>query len=603
MKIKTKEWIIFILIAFLCFGFWYKLEYPHFTFLNLSIDKQKALSAADDYLKSKSIDTGEYSKAIIFDVDDWFNRYLQRTLGVKGEENFIRQYDYDLFFWKIRFFKELQKEEYIVKVSPHSGSILGYKHLIEDIESREDIGKNIARQKAEEFLKNNYAFDVATYDFHEEKTKRYEKRTDYVFSWEKKGVYIPWKKDQGTAKLLTGVTVSGDEIREYYKNRLEVPENFQRYVENQLILGRYLYNFYFILLVILIMFSVNIVIKRRYNVTARPIKKWFCYLAAFVAIINVVDVFNGLGDVIMEYPTSAQIASFIGLHLTRTTLNITLLFIAFIMPAIAGELLANEVLPKDKRNFLHYIRANFFNRSISKAIILGYTIAIITLGLQAIIFYLGQKTLGVWREWFKLTQFSSVYIPLFSVFTVSITASLNEEITFRLFGISLTKKFFKNTITAVVLTSILWGLGHTAYAIFPVWFRVIEVSFIGFLFGFIFLRYGIIPLIVAHYLFDVFWGSAAYILGRSQTSLFFGSILVLALPLIFAIIAYLANRGDKERDIKTMLDKIQEYNLGILITFMSTKKSQGVSPDIVKEELIQHNWDPSLIDIALKEVF
>ena len=604
MTLKAREWFVFILAAFLCFGFWQKLEYPHFSFLNLSIDKQKAITAAESYLSSKGIDTKKYSKVIIFDVDAWFNRYLQITLGVKGEEDFVKKYNYDLFFWQIRFFKELEKEGYVVVVSPRNGDIVSYAHLIEDIEARPQEEESAAKEKAEQFLKNTYGFDFTQYDFHEKKTTRFEKRTDYSFSWERKGIYIPWKEGQGTAKLLTGVTVSGDEIIECYKNTLEVPESFQRYAENQLILGRYLHNFYFILLVFLTMVSVNIVLRRRYDVIARPLKKWFCYLALAIAIINLVDIFNGLQDILAVYPTSTRLSSFIGLHLTRAALNILLLFVAFIMPALAGEFLSNEVFPKNKHiSFLHYIKANFFNRSISKAIIFGYVITIITLGLQSVAFYLGQKYLGVWREWFKLAEFSSAYVPLFSVFALGLTASFNEEIIFRLFGISLTKKLFKNAIAAVLLTSLLWGLGHTGYAIFPVWFRVVEVSLIGLFFGFIFLKYGIIPLIVAHYLFDCFWGGAAYILGRTQVSLFAGAIFILVMPLIFALIAYLLNRGDKERATITMLDKIQEYNLEILITFISAKKSQGVSPHNIKEELSQHNWDPLLVDLALKKVF
>jgi hypothetical protein len=92
-------------------------------------------------------------------------------------------------------------------------------------------------------------------------------------------------------------------------------------------------------------------------------------------------------------------------------------------------------------------------------------------------------------------------------------------------------------------------------------------------------------------------------LGRSQLSLFAGAIFILAIPLIFALLAYFLNRGDKERDTITMLDEIQEYNLGILITFISAKKSHGISSHNIKEELLKHNWDPSLVDLAVKKVF
>jgi hypothetical protein len=604
MRIKTKDWVIFISIAILCLGFWYKFEYPHFSFVDLSVNKKDALFIANVYLKLKGIDTEKYLKSIVFDTDEWFNRYLQKTLGIKAEEDFIRQHGFDLFCWKVRFFRELQKEEYVIWVSAGTGSVLRFRHLIEDIEAREDIGKEAAKQKAEKFLKNSYGLDLKAYDFHEEKVKRLDKRIDYSFSWEKKGIFIPWEKNQGGAKLLIGATVSGNEIREFYKNRLDIPEKFQRYIENQFILAEYLYSFYFILFIILLMVAMTILMRRRHDLIPRLTKKWFCYLAIFVAIVNIIDILNNTQDIMINCPTSVPLASFIGLYWAKIIVFITFLAVCSVIPGLAGESLCNEVFPQSKySSFLHYIKSNIFNRSVSKAIVFGYILSIIMLGLQAVIFYFGQKHLGVWREWFKLMQFSSAYIPLLSAFVIGATASLNEEITFRLFGISWSKKYLRNTVLAFALPSIIWGLGHTAYVIFPVWFRIIEISIIGFLFGFIFLRYGLISLIVAHYLFDVFWGANAYILGHSSTYLFFGSILTLCIPLIFAVIAYCLNRGEKEREIKNILDKIQEYNLNILITFITLKKSQGVSPDAIKRELTQHNWDPSLVDFAIADVF
>jgi membrane protease YdiL (CAAX protease family) len=306
----------------------------------------------------------------------------------------------------------------------------------------------------------------------------------------------------------------------------------------------------------------------------------------------------------MFYSTSTPLASFLGLYISRAVLSNIFLVIGFIIPALAGESLFKELFPQNKfGSFSPYIMSNFFNRRLSRAIMLGYLVVLVLLGLQAGIFYLGQKYLGVWREWLKLTQFSSAYLPLLGAFIVGLTASFNEEITFRLFGITLIRKYLKNSITAVVLTSFIWGLGHCAYAIFPVWFRIIEVSLLGCVMGFIFLRYGIIPLIVAHYLFDVFWGASAYILGQSLPHLFFGSLILLSIPLAFALIAYFLNKGDKEKDLKTVLSEIQKYNLDILFAFVAEKKSKGYASCAVKEELVRHNWDPLLVNMAIEEVF
>jgi hypothetical protein len=284
--------------------------------------------------------------------------------------------------------------------------------------------------------------------------------------------------------------------------------------------------------------------------------------------------------------------------------GICFLAFCFVMPGIAGESLRSEVLPENKfSSFLYYIKSSFFNRGLTKAVLLGYLVWVIMLGLQAIIFYNGQKFLGVWREFEILTYFSSAYIPLLSAFVIGATASLNEEITFRLFGISLTKKYLRNSILAIIVTSVIWGMGHTLYAIFPVWFRIIEISLIGIFYGFIFIRFGLIPLIVAHYLFDVFWCSAAYILGRSTWYLFYNAIGLLCVPLIFAVVAYFVNKGEQEKQALETLDKIQEYNLEILTTFVSAKRSQGYSADTIKEELIRNNWDHLLVNLAIERGF
>ncbi len=603
MKIPAKEWILFLLIAALSCLIWYKLGYTQFKFVDLSVDKNAALQRAEKYLRSRGVDPTGYLRAIVFTADDWSDRYLQKTLGLQAEEEFIRKHNYELFSWQIRFFKEFQKEEYVIGVSPKSGQIFNFSHLIEDIEARADTGEDTAKQVAEEFLRSICGIELKDYEFHEENIKRYEKRIDYNFSWEKKKVYIPWQEGQGGAKLLIGITVSGKEIREFYNDRLDIPERFQRFIENQLTLGEYLYVFYFLFFIALIGWSTYLVMKRQNTLVVRNCKKLYIYLGGFFVIIHLIYLFNNLQNIIINYPTSTSLSSFIGVYLIKFFTSLIFVSVAFILPGLAGESLYSEVMPENKYGcLLHYVRSNFFTRQTSKSIFFGSIVFFILLGIQAIMFYIGQRYFGVWREWIRLTQLSSAYIPFLSAFVIASRASLSEEIIFRLFGISWVKKYFKNTILAVVIMSLLWGLGHSAYAIFPVWFRSIEVGVLGLVLGFVFLRYGIIAAITAHYLFDTFWGVAVYILGRSTSYLFVGSLAALIIPLIFALIAFIINKEDREREINLMLDEMQRYNLEILTTFVTMKKSQGLSVTQIKQELIAHNWDNMLVDLAIEEI-
>ena len=215
--------------------------------------------------------------------------------------------------------------------------------------------------------------------------------------------------------------------------------------------------------------------------------------------------------------------------------------------------------------------------------------------------------MGVWKEWVRLSEISSAYVPFLSAFAVAITAGVNEEVTFRLFGISLGKKYLKNTALAILLTSCLWGIGHTTYAIFPVWFRGIEVTILGIIYGFIFVRYGLLPLIVAHYLFDAFFGVAGYLIGKTTLFLSAAASLILLIPLALALACYLANQKKEERSgvssVLSRLNSVQKYNLEILVTFISKERSQGQTSEGIRKNLMAADWDVELIDLALSRVF
>lgn len=604
MKISFKSLSAFILIAIFGLWLWYKFGYSQLLFVDLPLEKKEALVKAEAYLISLGVDLKGYRKAIVFNADGWADRYLQKVLGVKKETEFLKQHNYSLFYWHIRFFKELKKEEYNINISPKTAGVLAYNHSIEDVESRENISKEFARQKAEEFFKKAYNINLQEYKLHSENAKRLELRTDYSFSWEKNGVYIPWENNQGGAKLLIGITVSGSEIRNFYINKLDIPEKFKRYINNKIVSGGNFSSFTFILISGLVVWSILTVIKKKHNLVIRLSKRPFVNLAAFLVILNACAIFNNFQGVIMGYPTTVGLISFFWLSIVRMSLSMGFASIVFIFTGLAGELLRNEQLPGAKYScLLHYVKSSFFSRSAAGLIVFGHILFFIILGFQASLFYFGQKYLGVWKELTSLTQFSSSYFPFLTAFIIGVNTSLNEEVIFRLFGISFGKKYLKNIILAALFSSIVWGLCHTGYAIFPVWFRGIEVSLMGVIFCFIFLKYGLIPVIVAHYLFNVFWGVAVYIFGHSSAYMFFSSLAVLLLPLAFAAIAYFANKEDREKEIKILLDTNQKYNLGMLVVFVLAQKNKGLGPQTIKREIVNHNWDIDLVDLAIEEVF
>jgi hypothetical protein len=193
-------------------------------------------------------------------------------------------------------------------------------------------------------------------------------------------------------------------------------------------------------------------------------------------------------------------------------------------------------------------------------------------------------------------------VPFFAAFVIGCKAAFSEEITYRIFGISWGKKYLKHSAAAVIMVSLIWGFGHAGYLIFRVWFRGMEVTLVGLFMGFVFLQYGIIPVLVTHYLFNVFLGTGSYLLGKSTPYLFFSSLFILAIPLIVALMAFFLNRPCREVKPEVLLDANQRYNLEILAAFIAEKLRQGEKSEDVCRDLITHGWDEILVGLAAERV-
>lgn len=604
MNVSKKWWVFFSLFALAGACAWYSYGYPRFSIIHFTVDKKAALARAGEYLRSRGVDAAGYQQAITFESDFWPDRYLQKTLKLEKAEAFIRENGYEIFTWRARYFKELEKEEFVVELSPRTSAVVAFYHKIDDIAPRGDPGEASARAVAEEFLARNCGHDFAQFEFHEKKIKKYENRVDYTFSWEKKGVYIPWQTGEGGAKLLTRATVSGDEVREFYALYLDVPEKFERYIEKQNVFGQTLYTVHFLVFITLVACSVALVVKRRDHAVIRGVKKWYLGLACFFAAINISYLFNNLNLLFAQYSTSSTVSSYVSLFSVKMLTDIFFTTVMFLVPAIAGESLRREVYPdRPQASLVSNISSSFFTRNVSSAVILGYLFCVVLLGAQSLIFYYGQKYLGVWREWIKMAQYSSAFIPALSVFSAAASASLTEEIVFRMFGITISRKFLGKTLLAVIFTAFLWGFGHSEYPIYPVWFRGVEVGLVGILFGFVYLRFGLITVLVAHYLFDCFWGIAPHILSHTTVPLLSQALFVFCLPLLIAALAFVLNRPSTQRPVALALDPIQKFNAELLIPFLAGEKARGISADEARKELVSHNWDIELVDRAVKRVY
>lgn len=589
---------------------WLTLTAPQLSFINLSIDRSRALSIADQYLiheiKISPDALKSFKKAALFSVMNGTDQYLQKAIGFDREIQYFKKFDYELFYWNVRYFREGKKEEYNVGLSAGTGEVRSYSHTIENSVARPPQTESEARARAIAFLKDKLHFDPALYDVHASSSQKLEHRTDYSFSWENPASKVTWSNepDTGWAILHTGLTVSGDEILNFYKNGFQIPDQYFRNIDAKQNTGRNIAVLFRIFFYIILTASVYHVIVHRNNLVMHSVKNFAIGLTGLVFALSILAYFNEFEGVMYYYPTTMPMGSYIWRNIVGMLMNTFISVLSIMMPCLAGEALHHINFPQKKfGSFLHYLQSTFLSREVSKSVAIGYLGAMIMVGLQSVAFELGQRYLGVWIQYSWMAQLSLSAWPVLTAFILGATAGFSEEICFRFFGINIGKKFFKNTALACLAASVIWGYGHSGYLVYPTWFRSLEVSCLGLFLSFIYLRFGLIAVITCHYLFDVFWESSVYLFGKSTTPAVLGSTAILALPLVFAAVTFLINKKVVVRPLRWKLNPHQIYNLAILKEYLTNHRLlEQKDPEKLKHEIASHGWDLAVVEIAIEDL-
>ncbi|MNM84904.1 Sporulation-killing factor biosynthesis protein SkfC [compost metagenome] len=190
-------------------------------------------------------------------------------------------------------------------------------------------------------------------------------------------------------------------------------------------------------------------------------------------------------------------------------------------------------------------REEGYGRYVLNSMADGYAWALILLGAQSVVFFILERTIHTWSTT-DATQspYNMVYPLLLPL--LAWVAGIGEEAVYRLFGIPMLKKMFRSTFIASLLSTLIWAFGHTLYPIYPVISRPIELTFIGLLFSFVFLRYGFAAVVFSHVVFDSILMSLSLMFMGGALNISAG-IFYIALPAIVAYVIYLFNPPSKER--------------------------------------------------------
>lgn len=192
--------------------------------IKTGIDRRQAIRAAGEFLKQRKVPFEDYHRVAWLEdnVDALAVRYLLERRSVQQTDQIYRQAT-RLVLWHVRYFKPLEKEEYLVFVDATNGRVFSYRHPLDEDAPGATLSGDQARALAEQALgENGYRLsDFELQDHHAEKRKA---REDYTFTWQAK---LGDPRNVGDEHYRVAVDIAGDQVvavSRYFK----LPEDWER---------------------------------------------------------------------------------------------------------------------------------------------------------------------------------------------------------------------------------------------------------------------------------------------------------------------------------------------------------------------------------------
>ncbi len=521
-------WAVSGFAGLLAFIFLFNHAFP-IASIDIRLNRQEVLDKATAFVKGQGYELQGFERTILFDSDYQASVYLQKTQGIKKSNDLIRT-GIPIWFWSVRWYKELDKEGFYCDVDPTSGKIINFHHSLLDDAPGEKLDFEQAKALAEAKLQEQ-GVNLSEYELKENNTKEQKNRTDYYFAWEKKDYAID------EAHLRLSVSIYGQTLG-YLAEYLDIPEEFMRDLQKDISLGQVLSIITTILMFFLFIAVIAVLIiqfkKDKVN------WKFGLVFGILVSILTVLDFFNSIPLLWSAYPDTMSKGVFIAISAGSMFVGALLIGLIIFLFGSSGQSLSEEVL-RVKMPVLETLKTgNPEKGKILEIFVVGYSLAFIFLGYISLFYLLGTKYFNIWMPpEAGYSNILSTSMPFLFPLTVAAGAAISEEFMFRLFAISFFKKYMKLTWLSVLIPALIWAFAHSNYPVFPAYVRGIELTIAGIVFGMVFLKYGLEAVLITHFVIDAALVGLPLI--RSQNAYFMISgivvvaIVFLPVPLLMVI--------------------------------------------------------------------
>jgi hypothetical protein len=482
--------------------------------IDLRLGRAEAEARALAFLASQGVVAGERWRSASFQTDTTAQDYLIDSSGL-AELDALAQRDLKLSNWRVRLFAPLDPEEWSVEVSSRTGRILSYQHTIKEEAPGATIPIAQAEQLALQALATRPGGGPAPDELRllARRVIRQPNRTDQAFTWERPELR------RGEATYRYGVTIYGDQLGrfdEYYF----VPESWHRQARWHYRRGALLNTIGWTASYALI---AGLGLAWLWAAGRRLLRARFALtLLAAVALVGLATALNSVPLALSTLPTDVSVPAYLAEQLATYAGLALVLGATVLIAGMAGEALvwttqdkethrqgdeSQETREDRRRSPVSLSRMltprGLVSEPVVRSLLIGLCVGLAQLGYVTLFYWAGQRWFGVWAPVDPTYDDAlSTPLPWLYAMALGLLPAVGEELVFRLGGIALLRRVTGMPRLAVVTTAVVWAALHTTYSQQPFFVRLIELTIAGIMFGALFLRYGVLSSMAAHYTYN-----------------------------------------------------------------------------------------------------
>jgi Type II CAAX prenyl endopeptidase Rce1-like len=474
--------------------------------LDVKMTRDDAVDRAGALAGKLDLAPGDARRAALFTHDGATQNFVELDAGGKPRFAELLAGDvYAPYWWEVRLFKPGETAEARMRFRP-DGSPYGFQLKVPEAQPGAALDEIAARAIAETRAREDWAIDFAPYKLIEHSdVRRSGGRVDHAFVYEREHETL------GDGRFRLRLGVAGDRLSDV-SHYVFVPEAFNlRFQEmrsdNETIAK-------VASLSAAALYGIGGCILGSLWLLRRRTLLWKRALVAgaIVAGINALAQIASAPQAWFSYDTAQPVWAFWGSQAGNVILVFLVLSLGLALVFMAAEGLSRLAFPGHPQLWRVWSRGAAPTSAILGRTLGGYLFVPIELALIAAFYFVTNRYLGWWQPSESLTDPNILgsALPALGPIGMALQAGFMEECLFRAIPLSIAaligSRFGHRKLllgVTLVLQAVIFGAAHANYPGFPAYSRLVELVIPAFIWGLIFLRFGLLSTVILHSIFDL----------------------------------------------------------------------------------------------------